>query len=164
MLAVPARLDKSLLWLLSACTLLFFTFSVQAAGFALKDVNGKLHRLTDYRGKWVLINFWASWCPPCLSEIPDLVDLHNAHKDRDLVVLGIAIDSGSRVNVANFARQHGITYPTLLGNAELATQIGPFDALPTSYLYAPNGMLVSYKEGMVTRESIENYIATKKFH
>ena len=76
-------------------SLLAWSFSGHAAGFLLEDIQGKAHRLADYRGKWVLVNFWATWCPPCLTEIPELISLHNAHKDSYLVVIGIVMDSGT---------------------------------------------------------------------
>ena len=148
-------------WLL---LLLILPLSGYAADFSLKDTQGKTHRLADYRGKWVLINFWATWCPPCVTEIPELTRLHNAHKDNDLVVIGIAMDSGSRKRVVDFAKARGISYPVVMGNQEIAAQIGEMEVLPTSYLYAPNGEQVSYQPGEVTRESIEAYIKSKKFN
>ena len=143
--------------------LLTLPFSGYAADFSLEDMQGKTHHLVDYRGKWVLVNFWATWCPPCLNEIPELSSLHNAHKDSDLVVIGIAMDSGSTRKVANFAEAHGISYPIVLGNRKIAAQIGELEVLPTSYLYAPNGEQASYQVGEVTRESVETYIKNKKF-
>ena len=153
-----SMLRKLLVW-----PLLALSFSGYAADFSLEDTQGKTHRLADYRGKWVLVNFWATWCPPCLNEIPELSSLHNAHKDRDLVVIGIAMDSGSAKKVANFAEAHGISYPIVLGNRKIVAQIGELQVLPTSYLYAPNGEQVSYQAGEVTRESVETYIKNKKF-
>jgi len=135
-----------------------------AAEFSFEDMQGKTHRLSDYRGKWVLVNFWATWCPPCLSEIPELNSLHDAHHDKDLVVIGIAMDYRSSKSVANFAEAHKISYPLVLGNHKIARQIGDLEVMPTSYLYAPNGEQVSYQEGEVTRESVETYIKTKKFN
>src|SRR5574340_185305 len=151
-------LRKLLVW-----PLLALSFSCNAADFTLEDTQGKAQRFADYRGKWVLVNFWATWCPPCLGEIPELSSLHNAHKDNDLVVIGIAMDSGSGRKVADFAGAHGISYPIVLGNRKIAAQIGKLEVLPTSYLYAPNGEQVSYQNGEVTRESIEAYIKNKKF-
>ena len=151
----------TLRWLL---LLLILPCSGYASDFSLEDMQGKTHRLADYRGKWVLINFWATWCPPCVSEIPELISLHDAHKDNDLVVIGIAMDSGSSRKVANFAEAHGISYPVVMGNRRIAAQIGEMDVLPTSYLYAPNGEQVGYQPGEVTRESIEAYIRSKKFN
>jgi len=147
------------LWL---CLLLALPLSGHAAGFSLEDLQGNTHRLEDYRGKWVLVNFWATWCPPCLSEIPELSSLHDAHKDNDLVVIGIAMDSGSSRKVADFSQAHRISYPVVMGNRKIAAQIGELNVLPSSFLYSPNGEQVSYQAGEVTRESIETYIKNKK--
>jgi len=137
-------------------------FSVgHAAEFLLEDIQGKTHRLADYRGKWVLVNFWATWCSPCLSEIPELISLHDAHKDKDLLVIGIAMQSGSRKKVADFARAHGISYPVVLGDFKSAKQIGVVDVLPSSYLYNTKGEQVSYQAGEVTQAGVEVYIQNK---
>lgn len=156
--AIDMTMKRRLLVLLG---LLLLPLSVLAADFSLQDMQGRTHRLSDYRGKWVLVNFWATWCPPCLAEVPELVALHNAHKDRDLVVIGVALDS-SRSSVAEFVAGKNISYPVVLGNHKLAAQIGEVEVLPTSYIYAPNGELVGYQAGDVTRESVETYIRNKK--
>jgi thiol-disulfide isomerase/thioredoxin len=141
---------------------LFLCLPVQAheIDFVLEDLQGRVHRLSDYHGKWVLVNFWATWCPPCLSEIPELRSLHNSHKD--LIVIGIAMDSGSSKAVADFASKHGISYPVVLGNRKIAAQIGDLDVLPTSYLYSPTGEQVSSQAGEITQQSVENYIKNKQ--
>jgi thiol-disulfide isomerase/thioredoxin len=146
---------------LVAALLLAASLPAVAAGFALQDMDGKTHKLSDYRGKWVLVNFWATWCPPCLAEIPELIALHDAHKDSDLVVVGVALDS-TRASVAEFAAKSGISYPLVLGDRKMARQIGAVEVLPTSYLYAPDGELVSYQAGEVTRASVESYIRDKR--
>ena len=148
-----------LIWLLLA-----LPFSVHAAGFSLKDIQGNTHRLEDYRGKWVLVNFWATWCSPCLSEIPELISLHDAHRDKDLLVIGIAMQSGSRKKVADFAKAHRISYPVVMGDFKISAQVGALDVLPTSYLYSPKGEQVSYQAGEVTRAGIETYIKNKKLN
>ncbi len=129
-----------------------------AADFSLQDMQGKTHRLADYRGKWVLVNFWATWCPPCLKEIPELVSLHDAHHRKDLVVFGIAMDSGSNQEVADFAKAHGISYPVVMGDRRTASQFGQIEALPVSYLYNPKGEPAGYQAGEVTRAGIEAFI------
>jgi thiol-disulfide isomerase/thioredoxin len=146
---------------LAAALLLAASLPAVAAGFSLQDMDGKTHKLSDYRGKWVLVNFWATWCPPCLAEIPELVALHDAHKDSDLVVVGVALDS-TRASVSEFAAKSGISYPLVLGDRKMARQIGVVEVLPTSYLYAPDGELVSYQAGEVTRASVESYIREKR--
>jgi peroxiredoxin len=138
---------------------LLLPIASHAADFALQDLQGKTHRLSDYRGKWVLVNFWATWCPPCLSELPELISLHNSHKD--VVVIGIAMEYNSVKSVADFANKHGITYPVVAGNRKIVAQIGDLDVLPTSYLYNPNGEQVSMQAGEVTQASVESYIKSK---
>jgi peroxiredoxin len=151
------KIYRALLLCLSLCAVTAAT----AQDFAFKDLQGNMQRLADYRGKWVLVNFWATWCPPCEQETPDLVALHNAHKNSDLVVIGVALDS-TRASIETFAAKHKISYPLAIGSYTMAEmQVGPVEALPTSYLYDPTGKQVSYQEGMVSREDIETYLFLK---
>jgi peroxiredoxin len=143
---------------LLAAGFLLFSFGAASNEFTLVDIQGKTHRLADYRGKWVLVNFWATWCPPCLNEIPELISLHNAHHDKDLLVIGIAMDSGSTKKVTDFAQAHGISYPIVMGDRKVTAQIGAVDVLPVSYLYNPKGEPASYQAGEVTRASVEAFI------
>jgi thiol-disulfide isomerase/thioredoxin len=146
--------------ILLAVLLLLAASGAAAQGFVFKDMQGQAQRLSDYRGKVVLVNFWATWCPPCLEEIPDLVALHEARKETDLVVIGVALDS-TKESVIQFVSKKHVSYPIVLGDYALAEQVGEVNALPTSYLFDPTGKLVSYQEGMVTRESVESYIKSK---
>ena len=154
----PAR--KMLCALLAAC-LLLAAFSATAREFAFKDMQGQEQRLSSYRGKWVLVNFWATWCSPCLEEIPELVSLHNAHKDNDLVVIGIALDYSSPKGVMDFAEQHAMSYPIVLGTHKMAEQVGEVGVLPTTYLFDPTGQQVAHQEGILTRDNVEEYIRPK---
>ena len=148
---------------LFAATLLCCCAYANASDFSFKDLQGKTQRLADYRGKWVLVNFWATWCPPCLHEIPELISLNNAHKvSGDLQVIGIAMDSGTAKVVAAFAKKQGINYPVALSDRKIQSQIGEIEGLPTSFLYNPKGEQVSYKVGEITRDSIEAYIKSKQ--
>ena len=146
--------------LLCTAILLMSATAASAGSFVFKDMKGQQQRLQDYRGKWVLVNFWATWCPPCLEEIPDLIALNEAHRNRDLVVIGVALDS-TKDSVVEFVAKKKISYPIVFGDYDLAAQVGDVEALPTSYLYDPTGKLVSYQQGMVTRTSVESYIKSK---
>jgi thiol-disulfide isomerase/thioredoxin len=142
------------------CLLLCLPLVGQAADFTLQDMQGKVHHLSDYRGKWVLVNFWATWCPPCLKEIPDLISLHNERKD--VVVIGIAMEYANGKLVADFVKTHGVNYPIVLGNSKILAQIGEMEALPTSYLYSPTGEQVAAQAGAITRENIESFIKSRR--
>lgn len=150
--------------LVAAIALLMGVLSAHAADdFVLQDMQGKTHKLADYRGKWVLVNYWATWCPPCLHELPELDSLHKAHQNKDLVVIGIVTNYANRGVVESFLKTHTLSYPVVLGDAKAYAAIGALDVLPTSYLYAPNGKQVAMQTEEVTRATIETYIKHKKF-
>lgn len=131
-----------------------------AADFKVTDTNGKTHSLSGYKGKWVLVNYWATWCPPCLEEIPDLIALHE-NKKNNLVVIGVALDYRSAKQVTDFAEGLFVTYPIVLGTPQIVSQIGPMQGLPTTYLFNPEGKMVAQQVGAITRESVESYISGK---
>lgn len=138
--------------------------AVMAHDFIFQDIQGKKQQLVDYRGKWVLVNFWATWCPPCQEETPDLIALYNAHKNTDLVVIGVALDS-TRAAVGEFVSKYSIPYPIVVSSYTAAeTEVGTVDALPTSYLYDPSGKQVIYQEGMVSRADVEAFLLLKSKH
>lgn len=147
------------IWLAALAGLLLVG-SASAAGFSVTDLKGRTHTLDGYRGKWVLVNYWATWCPPCLEEIPDLIDLHEFNKNR-LVVIGVALDFRSAKQIADFAEQMKMSYPIVLGDKKVTDQIGPVQGLPTTYLFNPQGKLVAQQVGPLTREAVEAYIAGK---
>lgn len=110
---------------------------------AMKDANGRMHRMSEWKGKTVLLNFWATWCPPCVSEMPELVALQNELSKKNLQVLGIGIDSPT--NIRDFSEKHQITYPLLVGGlegTELSRQFGnETGGLPFTVLIAPDGTI-----------------------
>ena len=146
---------------LAAC-LLLFALTAAANEFTLKDTQGQIHPLSDYRGQWVLVNFWATWCGPCLDELPDLAALYKAHKGKDLMVFGVVMEYPSAKIVQNFLGKNPVPYPVVLGDYRIAKQVGIVDVLPTSYLFDPTGKPVSAQAGEVTRSSVEEYIRSTK--
>jgi len=147
------------IWLLGLMMALAASFA-QAAGFSMTDTGGKTHTLAGYKGKWVLVNYWATWCPPCLVEIPDLIALHE-NKKNNLVVIGIAVDFRNPKQVTDFAEGLMVSYPIVMGTSKVIDQVGPVQGLPTTYLYNPEGKMVAQQVGAITRESVEAYIASK---
>jgi thiol-disulfide isomerase/thioredoxin len=141
--------------------LAMFVWAHSAQAFSLVDSTGKTHTLAQYKGKWVLVNFWATWCPPCLEEIPDLNALHE-NKKNNLVVLGVAMDYKDPKTVLQFADQLMVSYPIILGDSKTVAQIGALTGLPTTYLYNPQGKMVAYNVGALTRQAVESYISKKK--
>jgi thiol-disulfide isomerase/thioredoxin len=105
------------------------------------------------------VNFWATWCPPCLEEIPDLVNLFDQRKDKDVMVIGVAFEYKSAKEVATFVDDMLMSYPIVLGDEKVIAQIGPADVLPTTYIYNPRGKLVKTKRGLITKAYIEKLIA-----
>ena len=123
--------------------------------FVMKDLGGKEHRLSDYQGKWVLVNYWATWCPSCLDEIPDFIDLYEKHKAKDLVVLGVAVDYKNEREVRHFVDDMLVSYPIILGTPKIFAQFGSPSVLPTTLVYNPLGKLVTIKRGQISKQAVE---------
>jgi len=143
----------------------FFSIAAVAAeevDFTLPDVNGKKVSLSDYRGKWVVVNYWANWCPPCLEEIPDLVAFHEKHKDTDAVVLGVSFEEVNKDYLAEFIDSHFMSYPVLQMEPAPMTVLGPVMGLPTTYIISPTGERVARQEGPITGDALEKFLERKR--
>lgn len=123
--------------------------------FSLTDMQGKTHTLAAHQGKWVLVNLWATWCVPCLAEMPELQALHAARDD--IVILGVAVDGQNPRRVAQFAQKLNVTYPIIAGDERLAKQFNA-RGYPTSILFDRSGRQVLFKEGTITRKEIESVL------
>ncbi|NTV95698.1 MAG: TlpA family protein disulfide reductase [Thiobacillus sp.] len=127
--------------------------STKAINFQFTDINGKSIQLSDFKGKWVLVNFWAPWCPLCWVEVPALNDMN---KRKDFVVIGIGLDYGPDENIVKDASQrHDMDFHAVVAGGTRRNpdspfrQVGPVDFYPTSYLYDPNGEIVMFIPGQV---------------
>jgi len=137
--------------------------NVQAAmDFSLPGIDGKQYSLSDYRGKWVLVNFWATWCPPCLEEIPELELFHDTHKDKDDLVLGINYENVSDKRLKSFVEDLFVSYPILKLSDSEPTPFGNLPGLPTSFLVSPEGEVVARQVGGITASAIERFIDNYK--
>lgn len=129
--------------------------------FTLQDLDGNTHTLSAYRGKWVVVNFWATTCPPCIREMPELSDFHNRHKDRDAVVLGLNFEDIRASWMRRFLDSVEVSYPILPWGTSPSTPFGPVIALPTTFIVSPDGSSVARYTGAVTAADIEAYIESK---
>ena len=123
--------------------------------FVMKDLAGREHRLSDYQGKWVLVNYWATWCPSCLDEMPDFIDLYDKHKSKDLVVLGVAVDYKNEREVRHFVDDMLVPYPIILGTPKIFAQFGSPSVLPTTLIYNPQGKLETIKRGQLSKRAVD---------
>ncbi len=137
------------------------TEAALAIDFTLKGLDGDTHSLSDYRGKWVVVNYWATWCPPCLEEMPELDLFHNAHKD-EAVVLGVNFEDVGEAQLEAFVEKHFIGYPILLSKPDARSPLGPIPGLPTTYIVSPEGEVVARQIGPLTKEMLEDFLARQK--
>lgn len=129
-----------------------------APDFTLKDVNGKVFKLSDYKGKAVLLDFWATWCGPCKMEIPWFIEFQQKYKDRGLVVLGVAEDDEGWKVVKPFAEQMKINYPIVTGNETTDALYGGIEALPTTFIIDRDGRVAVVHVGVADKEDFQNAI------
>lgn len=127
----------------------------QAVNFTWVDVTGKTVSFKDYtNGKVVFLNFWGTWCPPCRREIPDIVTISNELKDKDFVVIGIALERGNNPEkkLEAFMEANGIKYHNFLADKSLTEAYGGISSVPTTFIIDKNGKIVEKIVGMQTKE------------
>ncbi len=132
--------------------------SSPAPDFSLEALDGKSMRLSDFRGKAVLLNFWATWCGPCKIEMPWFVDLQQKYGAQGLQIVGVAMDDASKEDIGKFAKDMGVNYPILIGKEAVGDQYGGIPALPESFLIARDGKIVEKIIGLRGKAEIEDAI------
>ena len=125
-----------------------------APDFALKDADGKVVHLSDYKGKVVVLDFWATWCGPCRIEIPWFTDLQRNKKDRGFEVLGVSMDDEGWEVVKPFIADVGVNYRVVMGNDATAQAYGGVDALPTTFLIDREGKIAAVHVGLASKKDI----------
>ncbi|MBZ5681506.1 MAG: TlpA family protein disulfide reductase [Acidobacteriia bacterium] len=134
------------------------TLATAAPDFTLESLDGKKVRLSDLRGKAVLLNFWATWCGPCKIEMPWFVDLQNQYGSEGLQVVGVAMDDASKEDIAKFAKDMGVNYPILIGKEAVGDAYGGVPALPESFFIGRDGKVVDKIIGLKGKSEIEDAI------
>jgi len=129
-----------------------------APDFTLQSIDGKTVRLSDFRGKAVLLNFWATYCAPCRIEMPWFVELQNRYAAEGLQVLGVAMDDPSPNDIEKFANDLGVNYPILVGEGTVGDAYGGLPFLPSTFYIGRDGKLVDRAFGLKTRSEIEEDI------
>ena len=129
---------------------------LQAPDFDLPTLDGRRVKLSDFRGKAVLLNFWATWCPPCKIEMPWFVELQKQYGKDGLVVLGVAMDDTDPAKIAEFAHDMGVNYQVLLGTDKVSEDYGDVQYLPTTFYIDRNGVIVDKAAGLFSRGDVEN--------
>jgi peroxiredoxin len=129
-----------------------------APDFTLTSVDGKQMKLSDLRGKAVLLNFWATWCGPCKVEIPWFMELEKEYAPQGLVIVGVSMDDDPRKDVPKFAQEMKIDYPILIGTEAVADQYGGVDGLPVTFYINREGKIVKKVMGLAGHSDIEDGI------
>jgi peroxiredoxin len=130
-----------------------------APDFTLPDLQGKPIRLSDFRGKAVIIDFWATWCPPCVFQVPELNKLAAAHREKgDVVVIGVSVDVDGPAVVAPWVEEHAVWYTIVCGDEELAAEFEVF-GFPTMVIVGPEGEIDSLHVGLIEYDTLEDLVA-----
>lgn len=130
----------------------------KAPDFALANLDGQTVRLSDFRGRIVLIDFWATWCRPCLMEIPHLIELYNEYGRDGFAVVGISVDQKGESVVRPFVKRMAIPYPIVMGNPTIVHKYGPIRGIPTAFLVDAEGYIVAKYEGYREKSVFESEI------
>jgi thiol-disulfide isomerase/thioredoxin len=129
-----------------------------APDWQLSDVNGNPLKLSDFKGKVVVLDFWATWCPPCRAEIPGLVALQKKYADQGLSVIGVSLDEQGPAVVKPFMQRFAINYPVVMGNEKILADYGGISAIPTTFVIDREGNVVAAHQGYTDQATFESEI------
>ena len=142
--------------IITALVLGFFSHTVPADetfDYALRDMDGNLHRVSDYRGKWLIINLWATWCAPCIKEMPEFEHFHQQHNSI-AQVWGVTFEDTDKAKILEYVDRLVVTYPILGYGQDPLTGFGTVTVLPTTFVIDANGLFVHRFEGPITAQDL----------
>ncbi|SMN10920.1 Thioredoxin [uncultured Candidatus Thioglobus sp.] len=128
--------------------------------FSVVDMNGKTHNNNSIKGKYLVVNFWATWCPPCLKEIPDFVEFYDKYKDK-VEILGMDYEQANADKITEFTDGFLVNYPIILADERNQPEFDKFGevlGMPTTFIYAPDGSLIDYHMGAISLKELEKAI------
>jgi peroxiredoxin len=126
-----------------------------APAWTLPDVDGRPVHSADFAGRVMVVDFWATWCPPCVKEVPGYVDLQRRYGERGLTVIGISLDRQGPEVVREFMRRHGVNYPMVMGDDAVVAAFGGVQAIPTTFVVDRAGRIVFSKVGYMPASELE---------
>jgi thiol-disulfide isomerase/thioredoxin len=127
----------------------------KAPNFSLKSANGKSYKLSTFKGKVVIVNFWATWCGPCRKEIPDFIEVYKKYKNKGLVIIGVSVDKDGWSAVTPFVDSTKINYPVVLANQKVVENYGGVEAIPTTFIVDKKGYIADQQIGMMSLKDLE---------
>jgi peroxiredoxin len=129
-----------------------------APEWQLNDPDGQTVKLSDFKGKVVILDFWATWCPPCRAEIPGFIALQKQYAAQGLTVVGVSLDTAGAAVVKSFMKKLGMNYPVVIGDEKIADQYGGISAIPTTFVLDRDGNIVSSHQGFASQDVFESEI------
>lgn len=150
---------------LSYCLLLMLfsnlSFAEGISTATFKDINGKQHQYTDFKGQWLIVNYWATWCPPCLEEIPELLAFQENHP-KELAILGMDLEEIETDKLSTFADEYFMDYPIIPIEEARKAALGSIKGLPTTFIINPEGKIAVAHIGAITQKDLLKYTQLKE--